>query len=339
MDVRINFLKTQVRECCVRHLTLRQIESAFKDAGFNKNPDYIPPESGERRVMVEQYYAGEDWDKTATIRKLLNVIELMLLLHFLPDDEKEKLRTDCVNTGFFIDPNGHALHMTPRADGVGHELKNLIFAADGPKPKIVLSDAISNEIEITENAEYCLVYNYPLQSHGLLWTEMCSWWRDRNADHITGDYGISTNLYQRLYKSLNSKPEQIFFREYFRQFYHDLGERLPGLIPQVYLHYDPYTVKQLKGKSRFLYQRMDFLLLLSEKKRVVIEIDGKHHYAENDIASPKLYANMVAEDRKLQLSGYEVYRFGAYEILDEAKVGQIIKSFFEGLFHKHHIKI
>ena len=37
--------------------------------------------------------------------------------------------------------------------GVAGELKNLIFAANGPKPRIVLQDAINNVIEITENAE------------------------------------------------------------------------------------------------------------------------------------------------------------------------------------------
>jgi hypothetical protein len=51
--------------------------------------------------------------------------------------------------------------------GVGAELKNLIFAANGPKPRIVLRDAINNVIEITENAEFCMVYDRPLAEAGL----------------------------------------------------------------------------------------------------------------------------------------------------------------------------
>lgn len=43
--------------------------------------------------------------------------------------------------------------------GVRGEMKNLIFAADGPKPRIVISDAINNDLQIVENAEYCLVYD------------------------------------------------------------------------------------------------------------------------------------------------------------------------------------
>jgi very-short-patch-repair endonuclease len=47
---------------------------------------------------------------------------------------------------------------------------------------------------------------------------------------------------------------------------------------------------------------MDFLLLLSDRQRVVIEVDGKQHYAQGDQASPALYSEMVAEDRLLTVS-------------------------------------
>ncbi|GAA2435082.1 hypothetical protein [Streptomyces lavendulocolor] len=40
--------------------------------------------------------------------------------------------------------------------GVDGEFKNLISAANGPKPEIVLRDAVSNRLEIVRNAEYCL---------------------------------------------------------------------------------------------------------------------------------------------------------------------------------------
>jgi very-short-patch-repair endonuclease len=79
---------------------------------------------------------------------------------------------------------------------------------------------------------------------------------------------------------------------------------------------------------------MDFLILFSNHERVVIEVDGKQHYADGDIASPQNYAEMVAADRQLRLAGYEVYRFGGYELQDEA--GRIlITKFFRQLLHKH----
>ena len=48
-----------------------------------------------------------------------------------------------------------------------------------------------------------------------------------------------------------------------------------------------------------------------------MELDGRHHYADADGgASPALYAEMVREDRALRLAGYEVFRFGGYELTD-----------------------
>ena len=51
--------------------------------------------------------------------------------------------------------------------GVDGPTKNLIFAANGPKPELVLLDALNNQIEITANAEFCLVYDRPVPAEGL----------------------------------------------------------------------------------------------------------------------------------------------------------------------------
>ncbi|MFV2114226.1 hypothetical protein ACFHW0_18060 [Micromonospora sp. LOL_025] len=88
------------------------------------------------------------------------------------------------------------------------------------------------------------------------------------------------------------------------------------MIPQVYLNYDPYTKRQ--GGTALARQRMDFLLLLLNRARVVIECDGVQHYADDlGRASPQRYAEMVAEDRSLRLRGYEVYRFGGQELRED----------------------
>ncbi|MCP1133295.1 hypothetical protein NKT34_08340 [Paenibacillus polysaccharolyticus] len=47
---------------------------------------------------------------------------------------------------------------------------------------------------------------------------------------------------------------------------------------------------------------------------------------------------MVQADRELKLNGYEVYRFGGFELMDEEAGAKIVKEFFEGLFKKHGIK-
>jgi very-short-patch-repair endonuclease len=63
---------------------------------------------------------------------------------------------------------------------------------------------------------------------------------------------------------------------------------------------------------------------------VVIEVDGKQHYASGEKASPELYAQMVAEDRRLRLAGYEVYRFGGAELFSEARKA-MVEGFFDQL--------
>lgn len=140
------------------------------------------------------------------------------------------------------------------------------------------------------------------------------------------------------------------FQGYYERYGGLLGDRLPALIPQVYLHYDPYTRRQ-RGDEQFLArQRMDFLLMLEQGVRIVIEIDGRQHYAVSDpqapghfIASSQRYAEMVAEDRRLRLAGYEVYLFGGHEFLDvdfeQRKVGplaqQCVAEFFDRLLARH----
>jgi very-short-patch-repair endonuclease len=77
---------------------------------------------------------------------------------------------------------------------------------------------------------------------------------------------------------------------------------------------------------------MDFLMLLPHGVRIVIEVDGKHHYASPEgLADPALYARTVAADRELQLAGHHVFRFGAVELCGD--VGErVVKRFFDDLF-------
>lgn len=199
------------------------------------------------------------------------------------------------------------------ASGVSGEMKNLIFASTGPKPKIVLRDAVNNDLEITEDGEHCLVYDRPLGEEGLTWRHLAAWWAGR--DDLTEDEerAAGRDLYKRLLKSAANDAERLIFERYcVRYATHGFG--VPALIPQVYLHYDPYNRWAGGTLPR---QRMDFLLLLPRRRRVVLELDGIQHYADGGgRADPARYAVMAAADRELRLAGYEVYRFGGHEIAD-----------------------
>lgn len=82
---------------------------------------------------------------------------------------------------------------------------------------------------------------------------------------------------------------------------------------------------------------MDYLLLLPHQVRVVIEVDGKHHFADVEgRASPAKYAATMAADRELQLAGYEVFHFGAAELIGEEGKARV-KDFFHALFKRHRV--
>ncbi|MEY2372178.1 DUF559 domain-containing protein [Lysinibacillus capsici] len=213
--------------------------------------------------------------------------------------------------------------------------KNLIFASIKEKPDIVLKDAIQNELEaINDNV---LIYNQAIQSSGLLWKELVGWWGG-NRKNFT--YKLPEHdLYKRLEQSLDSEPENILFYQYYKVFSKRLINKLPALIPQVYLHYDPKTLRQRKNEKVLKRQRVDFLMLLPNGVKVVLEIDGKHHYSEGDKSSPKLYAEMMELDRELKLTGYEVFRFGGYEFFNNKEdVFKMIEDFFNNLFSYYEVE-
>jgi hypothetical protein len=213
--------------------------------------------------------------------------------------------------------------------GVRGEMKNLIFAADGPKPRLVLNDAISNDLKVVENEQYCLIYDQPLSVTGLSWRQLTAWWAKSDGLDGEEERAAAHGLYARLVKSMERNGAERFVFERYCARYGTHGFDVPALIPQVYVHYDPYS---RRARGTLTRQRMDFLLLLDRHRRVVLEVDGIQHYADNGgNASPARYAEMVAADRELRLAGYEVYRFGGGEIADRGRAAGMLDKFFDAL--------
>ena len=231
-----------------------------------------------------------------------------------------------------------------RATGVNGVPKYIIFATT-LKPDIVIDDALDMNIRIVGHEDKCLVYDQPPPAGNLTWTMLVEWWC-KQTKKPSNDAEARSEFGKRLQASLQSEAERVFFANYFRVFKPILEDNLPALLPQVYLHYDPRSRGE-RSKPVLVRQRMDFLILLANAARIVIEIDGIQHYSDdNGRASPSRYAEMVAEDRRIRNLGYEVYRFGGAEIvarngekfvpLDTAK--ETITSFFQELFTRHGIK-
>ncbi len=267
----------------------------------------------------------------------------------LASDLNAILKADGFRAVVVGDRSGYPVYAVQRiASGVVGTPKNIIFASIKTKPDLYFTDAINNDIAIRNKTD-ALIYDRFLTDSGLLWSTMVEWWQQREG--IEDPTDAQRALYKRLELSVIvtlSPGEFTLFNTYYRTFPKVLGDQLPALIPQVYLHFDPRTMKERGTDPVLLRQRMDMLLLLDHNVRIVIEVDGKPHYAEGDNASPAKYAAMVAEDRRLRLAGYELYRFGGAEfedaILQDRKytIGpaseQLAINFFQQLWEKHHIK-
>jgi very-short-patch-repair endonuclease len=252
----------------------------------------------------------------------------------LVNDLNAVLRRDGYQLEVVGEESGYPIyHLSSIRRGVAGIPKNLIFASAGPKPEIGFRDAVNNDIVILSNAESCLVYDRPIRRDGLLWSELVEWWCAQG--HGDGDQAAKSLGY-RLRASLGSDAERSLFDNFFRIYRPKLNADLPALIPQVYLHYDPAIVSRLRRRASLPRQRMDFLLLLPGHIRVVIEVDGVHHFSRDDKPSLTTYAVMVAADRDLRLAGYEIYRFGANELVGEAAL-QTIEHFFNRLFELHRV--
>jgi very-short-patch-repair endonuclease len=140
-------------------------------------------------------------------------------------------------------------------------------------------------------------------------------------------------LYRRMEASLPPKsPGQ---KNLFWHYHHANRDHLndvPALLPEIWLHWDPKTLRE-RGLHAMQNLRMDFLMLLPGNRRVVLEVDGMQHFTRNGGTEPDSakYAATMAGDRDLKFGGYEVFRFGHDELRDRDRAQPLLASFFDTL--------
>ena len=227
----------------------------------------------------------------------------------------------------FDDPTLEALVSRYRPTGHGGTVKNLVFGSTR-KPDLVLLDALSNDLGLV-NKDEALLFDGGIPEDGLSLRQLVT--AILPSDAAEDLRKASLHLYHRLTECLASDAERNLFRVYAER-YGQLGFDQPAIIPQVWLHYDPKSAWQRDGGGPLDRQRMDFLLLLAGRRRVVLEVDGVHHFSDDaGRPSPTRYADMVRADRDLRLAGYEVYRFGGAELMDLATTRELVTEFLTSL--------
>lgn len=308
------------------------------------------------RPQIERHFLrNEDWSVTQLFERLgafdapdyrfNGFIESLVSSETCPDEQKQRslinqmipiLKSCGVEFRETGEHEGYPVFTLAAIHSVANQRpKNLIFASS-VKPDIRLRDAVNNDIEIVNHADRVLIYDWPIGTGGLTWNDLHHWWCKSTAVEFNRE--SKKGLYRRLRECIpvESPPQQVLY-DTFHRIYKDSFESLPALLPEVWLHWDPKTVKE-RGVQRLLSFRMDFLMLFPHGVRVVIEVDGRQHYANDEgKADASRYAQMAASDRDLKLSGYDVYRFGAAELPAEKRelAEQTVEYFFNRLFKRY----
>lgn len=272
------------------------------------------------------------------------------------DEEKEErinLQPECVAAiNLYLKDCGYELRQAGKiGDKIDYELEELsgvrgtiqgiVFAAVG-KPDLIFTDFLNQDVVIPVDETKYLYYDQRIDTNGLRWGTLKQWYED---NHPPTDIGFTDRL-QSSVEHCGSPIERKLFAAYL-EVVEEFGENIPALLPQVYLYYDS-KVRRERLVKIFDHQCMDFLMILSESRRVVIELDGIQHYAEDEevnlpgkphahIASVSKYADMVSAQRDMTLAGYEVYRFGGKELYNDEEANRLVKQFFKELFDKHGI--
>jgi hypothetical protein len=150
------------------------------------------------RDIWQHMVNNNDWDDHELFFECLDILQLpdQRFLHFLEqvihpivrDSESQAEYAEIINS--YLVHDGYQLNPTEQMSGcpvykatklqggVPSPVKNLIFAAKGPKPDIVFLDALNNDIGIT-GENNCLVYQESVPSSGLSWSNLVQWWAAR----------------------------------------------------------------------------------------------------------------------------------------------------------------
>lgn len=261
----------------------------------------------------------------------------------LPDEQAQRRFVELANrhlqpVGVMLRQDGEVdgypeFHLLQHGSGTARRPRNLIFSTLG-KPDIRFSSALDNDIEVAERADEVLVYDRPVGKEGLLWRHLLSWWQETRG--IADQEQAKRSLYRRMEASLpqRSPGQKNLFWHYHHANWDSLND-VPALLPEVWLHWDPKTLRE-RGTHAMQNLRMDFLMLLPGSRRVVLEVDGMQHYTRNDGTEPDSakYAATMAADRDLKFRGYEVFRFGHDELRDHETAQPLLARFFDMLLDR-----
>ncbi|HEX5081969.1 MAG TPA: restriction endonuclease [Blastocatellia bacterium] len=104
MELVSPLLRTDFREFCVNYFVIRQINDIFTMAGVKRGK--MPSDcmtSGQRRTLVEEYYASLNWRRQDDADRFLKILGYAIAQQYASDEPRQKLRALCEREGLIID--------------------------------------------------------------------------------------------------------------------------------------------------------------------------------------------------------------------------------------------
>lgn len=192
-----------------------------------------------------------------------------------------------------------------------------------PDGSIDLSWAGVNKFEIEENEDINWIKLFDSQIYTLASEKEIFQVEYNNCGDALALYD---NFAERLFKKLErycnqrSDAEKNFFNLYCQLSTQDVtgGATKAALIPHVFINWHFSKEERAKKEKPYI---VDFVFKHSAfgtNNLVIVEIDGKSHYAEFNngtyTISEDIYAEHLKKDRWLRKEGFKVFRIGNSEI-------------------------
>jgi hypothetical protein len=131
--------------------------------------------------------------------------------------------------------------------GAPGSMKNLIFAADGPKPEIVFSDALNNDVRVVRNERVLPRLRPATGGAKLTWADLTSWWADREGLTGASAREVARSLYWRLDRSLGDNDAERRILRTYAERYVRLGADIPMVAEDRELRLRDYEVYRFGG--------------------------------------------------------------------------------------------
>ncbi|MFI1703040.1 AbiJ-related protein [Streptomyces griseoruber] len=308
------------------------------------------PDKSLRAQVTRHVIRNDDWDTEYLFEQLgcfdaphprfARFLEALAAPSTIPDEPAQRHFVEIANE--HLQRVGTQLQIVGEQDG--YPVFELIKVGETPsrrprqvifatlvKPDIRVSSVLDGDLEVIEQAERAdevLIYDRVIGNDGLRWRDLVAWWQEKHGVADTGH--ARSTLFDRMRASLpkESTGQDNLYWLYYNIYQHE-PDNLPALLPEVWLHWDHQTIQQRRERAQ-QHIRMDFLLLMPGRKRVVLEVDGSQHFTENrgTVPSPRKYAETMAGDRELKLLGYHVYRFGHDELEELERARPVLTDFF-----------